>query len=252
MDHVTITTSDGVSLSVRTWKPAGTPRAHVVLVHGFSASTADQKVLAVAGALTTAGLDVFAYDARGHGRSGGATTLGNLERHDVAAAVEAVRASSTSAPVVIVGASMGAIAALHYAADPKHEVDGVVTVSCPAHWRLPRNARGVISAIMTQTPFGRRFALRRMGVRVAPPSRRSAPPVELIAQVHVPLAIVHGRADPFIAAAGAEELLAASNEPHRLEIVDGLAHAFDPADVVAGPIVSAVDWVLSAQHRADA
>jgi fermentation-respiration switch protein FrsA (DUF1100 family) len=105
---------------------------------------------------------------------------------------------------------------------------------------------------MTHTPFGRRFALRRMGVRVAPPSPRSAPPVELVAGVHVPLAIIHGSADPFIPVADAEALLAASNQPHRLRIVDGLAHAFDPADVVATPIVDAVDWVLGAGHRSDA
>jgi alpha-beta hydrolase superfamily lysophospholipase len=252
MDHVTITTTDGVRLSVRTWKPAGAPRAHVVLVHGFTASTADQKVLAVAGALTSAGFDVFAYDARGHGRSGGATTLGNLERHDVAAAVEAVRETATSAPVVVVGASMGAIAALHYVTVTDLPVDGVVTISCPAQWKLPRNARGIISAVMTHTPFGRRFALRRMGVRVAPPSPRSAPPLELVAQVHVPLAIIHGRADPFIPPADAEALFAASNEPHCVEIVDGLTHAFDPADVAAPPIVTAVDWVLTAGRRADA
>jgi alpha-beta hydrolase superfamily lysophospholipase len=254
MDHVTITTSDGVRLSVRTWKPAGPARAHVVLVHGFSASTADRKVLAVAGELTSAGFDVFAYDSRGHGRSGGATTLGNLERHDVAAAVEAVRATSTTGPIVIVGASMGAIAALHYSTVADHPVDGLVTISCPARWKLPRNARGVISAVMTHTPFGRRFALRRMGVRVASPSPRSsprsAPPVDLVGLVHVPVAIIHGRADPFIRVADAEALDAAANEPHRLVVVDGLAHAFDPADVVTQPIVDAVDWVLSAGERA--
>jgi alpha-beta hydrolase superfamily lysophospholipase len=250
MDHVTITTADGIKLSVRTWRPAGPARAHVVLVHGFSASTADQKLLAVAGELTTAGFGVFSYDARGHGRSGGATTLGNLERLDVAAAVEAVRATSTAGPVVIVGASMGAIAALHYATVAEQPVDGVVTISCPARWKLPRNARGVISAMMTHTPFGRRFALRRMGVHIARPSPRSAPPVELVAEVRVPLAIVHGRADPFIPVSDAEALYAASNEPHRLEVVDLLAHAFDPADVVVAPIVEAVDWILAARRNA--
>ena len=91
-----------------------------------------------------------------------------------------------------------------------------------------------------------------MGVRVAPPSPRSAPPLELVPQVHVPFAIIHGRADPFIPPADAEALFAASNEPHCVEIVDGLAHAFDPADVVAPPIVTAVDWVLTAGRRADA
>jgi alpha-beta hydrolase superfamily lysophospholipase len=251
MDHVTITTSDGVRLSVRTWKPSGTPRAHVVLVHGFTASTADRKVLSVAGDLTSAGFDVFAYDARGHGRSGGATTLGNLERHDVAAAIEAVRATNTTGPIVVVGASMGAIAALHSATVAERPVDGIVTISCPALWKLPRNARGVISAVMTHTPFGRRFALRRMGVRVAPPSKRSAPPIELVTSVHVPLAIIHGRRDPFIPVTDAEALFAAANEPRRLDLVDDLAHAFDPAEVVSAPIVAAVDWVLSAAHRAD-
>jgi alpha-beta hydrolase superfamily lysophospholipase len=218
-------------------------------VHGFSASTADRKLLAVAGELTTAGFDVFSYDARGHGRSGGATTLGNLERHDVAAAVEAVRATSTTGPIVVVGASMGAIAALHYTTVAEHPVDGVVTVSCPARWKLPRNARGVISAVMTHTPFGRRFALRRMGVRVAPPSPRSAPPVELVTEVHVPIAIIHGRADPFIPVSDAEDLYSASNEPHRVEIIDQLAHAFDPADVVVAPIVEAVDWILETRQE---
>jgi hypothetical protein len=89
-------------------------------------------------------------------------------------------------------------------------------------------------------------------VRVAPPMRRAAPPVELVTEVHVPLAIVHGRADPFIAIEDAQALDAAANEPHRLDLVDRLGHAFDPADVVTAPIVTAVDWVLSAERRADA
>ena len=77
------------------------------------------------------GFDVVSYDARGHGRSTGESTLGDLEQHDVAAAVALARTRSSD--VVLVGASMGAIAALRYAAtDP--ELRGVVAVSCPARW----------------------------------------------------------------------------------------------------------------------
>ncbi len=190
---------------------------------------------------------MLAYDARGHGRSGGETTLGHLEQHDVAAAVDAVRGDDREMPVVIVGASMGAIAALRYAVSPSRPIDGVVVVSCPARWRLPRNARGLISALVTQTNFGRRFATKKMGVRIAPRAPRAAPPIELVPKVHVPLAILHGRVDPFIAPAEAEALFAVAHEPRRLDLVDGLAHAFDPADKSAGPIVAAVEWALASR-----
>ena len=93
------------------------------------------------------------------------STLGDLERHDVAAAVDAARDRSDR--VVLVGASMGAIAALRYAA-ATDDLAGVVSVSCPARWRLPRNLRGVAAAGLTRTRVGRALASRWMGVQVAP------------------------------------------------------------------------------------
>ena len=67
----------------------------------------------------------------------GESTLGDLERHDVAVAVEVARERSER--VVVVGASMGAIAALRYAVTDD-DLAGTVIVSCPAGWRLPHNA----------------------------------------------------------------------------------------------------------------
>ena len=54
------------------------------------------------------------YDGRGQGDSGGLCTLGDAERHDVAAAVAFAREHADR--VVVVGASMGAIAVLRHAA----------------------------------------------------------------------------------------------------------------------------------------
>ncbi|HSO96268.1 MAG TPA: alpha/beta fold hydrolase, partial [Acidimicrobiia bacterium] len=197
------------------------------------------KVLTLIDALGAAGFDGIAYDARGHGRSGGEATLGDQERFDVAAAVTAVGASR---PVVLVAASAGAIAALRFAAAAPGALDGVVTVSCPAWWRLPRNGRGLLSMLITQTPFGREFARRQMGVRIARCGPRPAPPVELVGEVDAPVAIVHGRADPFISVDAAEALFTAAREPRRLEVVEGLGHAFEPAATPA--IVAALDWCL--------
>ena len=67
------------------------------------------------------------------------------------------RRSQSGQAVVIVGASMGAIAALRYAAGPVVDpgLVGVVAVSSPAGWRLPRNARSVLAAGLTRTRLGR-------------------------------------------------------------------------------------------------
>jgi uncharacterized protein len=237
---VELVTADGVRLAATGWRADPPARGTVVLVHGFGACCAEVKVVALAEALRDHGFDVVAYDARGHGASGGTTTLGDDEHLDVAAAVGAVAPSGR--PLVLVGASMGAIAALRYAATHPDGLTGVVTVSCPARWKLPRNARGVLSALLTQTPLGRNVARRHMGVRIASRVARAAPPVELAAALSVPLAVIHGRDDPFISAEDATLLYDTAHEPRRLDLVEGLGHAFDTPAVA--PVLAAVDWCI--------
>src|ERR1019366_8187336 len=108
---------------------------------------------------------------------------------------------------------------------------GVVAVSCRARWRLPLNARGLASALLTRTPLGRHVARTRMGVRIAPGGARAAPPVELVGALGVPLAFVHGRRDRFLAVENAERLYAAAAEPRRLVLVDELGHGFEAESV---------------------
>jgi pimeloyl-ACP methyl ester carboxylesterase len=231
--------SDGVRLRGRQWGTRRPEGVAIVLVHGFAASSADEKVVAVAEALADTGHTVLSVDSRGHGDSGGAVTFGDAERLDVGAAVTA----AGPGPVILVGASMGAIGALRHAvAGDEHAIVGVVTVSCPARWKLPRNARGVASALLTHTPPGRWAARRYLGVRIAEPGPRPAPPIELVPEVRVPLALIHGRADPFIPVADAELLAAAARHPRRLELVDRMGHAFEPESIT--PVVESVTWVL--------
>lgn len=241
-------TVDGVSLAARAWFAAGDPCAAVVLAHGFSADTADPHVVAVAEMLQHRGLDVISYDARGHGRSGGLSTLGDLEAHDVEAAVEV--ASGRAGRVLLVGASMGAIAVLRHAATTPAAVDGVVLVSCPSRWSIPRNPRTLLAAGITRTRLGRRVASRHLGVKVAPRWTNPEAPRTLMGRVRVPVAVVHGDSDRFIPISASRDLLtAASPCPTRLWQVAGMGHAFDAASLA--PIGEAVDWALeSAGHRA--
>jgi alpha-beta hydrolase superfamily lysophospholipase len=235
-----ITTLDGLTLGARSWSVPD-PRAVIVLVHGFAASTSDVAVVRQAGAFQAAGLAVISYDGRGHGRSDGRCTLGDLECNDVAAAVAAV--SDQPRPIVVVGASMGAIAALRYAARCDDQpIAGVVAISSPAAWRLPRTPAGVLSACMTRTSIGRALTARKMNVRVARHWTNPEPPKALVGRIRVPVAVVHGQADEFIPVADALELHGECREPRRLALVPGMGHAFDAAGIPA--IQDAVDWVL--------
>jgi alpha-beta hydrolase superfamily lysophospholipase len=170
-------------------------------------------------------------------------TLGDLERFDVAAAVAVARARDRSARVILVGASMGAIASLRFAATDGAALAGLVTVSCPARWRLPRNPRAVLAALLTRTPPGRVVTSRYLGVTVARRWTDPPPPVALAPLVRAPFAVLHGAADPFIPSTAARELYAAARDPRRLDVVPGLRHAFSPRAIA--PVVDAVEWALA-------
>lgn len=251
---LTLRTADGVALAAEVW-PAPQAASAVVVVHGFTSHRRDPSVVAMVDRLRRAGHAVVAYDMRGHGESGGLCTLGDAERHDVAAAAAAAR---TLAPqVVVVGASLGAIAALRHAVDDAG-LAGVVTVSAPARWRL-RTPRAALAALLTRTGAGRRVALR-LGARLDATWRWTEPPDELAGRLSVPLAVVHGTDDRFMPWAEAEILHAAGfrtdpsgAEPgagvgaavrRRLDLVPGMGHAFCARGLDA--ICAAVDWCLAA------
>ncbi len=240
MPRPALATRDDVVLSGRRWLSDAPPRAAVVLVHGFCAHADDPAVTAAATDLHRLGLDVVSYDARGHGRSGGESTLGELEQHDVAAAVEAARERTDR--VVVVGASMGAIAALRYAASDR-TLAGVVSVSCPSRWRLPLNPLGLFSAVLTRTSPGRWLAQRLLRVRIAPRWNYPEAPVGFVSRIESPVAVIHGTADRFIRPTDAEELYEEAGDPRRIDLIEGMGHAFDPLALPA--IRDAVEWALA-------
>jgi len=139
----TLRTEDGVALATTCWLADTPSPATVVICHGFTANKADPKVVALAELLCAGGHEVITYDARGHGDSGGTCTLGKLEGLDVAAVVE--WAATRGNPMVLIGASMGAVAALSYAAD-HDSLAGVIAISRPGDWRLPLRVRSLVTA----------------------------------------------------------------------------------------------------------
>ncbi len=233
-----LVTADGVELVTRTWLVDGDASAVVVLVHGLSASKDHPHVVALAEDIRHRGFDVIAYDARGHGESGGVSTLGDLERHDVAAAV--AWGGTRNARVGVIGASMGAVAALNHAAsDPT--LHGVVVVSSPAEWRIPLRTRALLTAGLVRTAPGRWFAARH-SVRIHPEWNAPEPPRSLAERVTARLAIVHGQRDRLIPFRSSLSVTLASDATRHVVVVPGMGHAFDPKGHHA--ICEALSWVF--------
>ena len=182
----------------------------VVLAHGFAASRIKPAYARLAEALSER-VDVLSLDLRGHGASGGRSTLGDREHLDVAAATAWLRAWGQDR-IVLVGASMGGTAVLH-AASRAVVAAGVVTISAPAWFRSPPPLGPMVALDRLWRSPVRRAGLRAaLGVRLAGPEAWGPPPhpVEMAASIGVPLLAVHGVDDRYFPVDDAERLAAAS------------------------------------------
>jgi len=113
--EVTFAAADGTRLSG--WFAPSTGGPVVILLHGASSTRAD--VMPEAAVLAEAGYAVFAFDARGHGRSDGrAMELGWGGDADVSSAIDVLvdRFGADPGRVALYGASMGGEVALGAAA----------------------------------------------------------------------------------------------------------------------------------------
>lgn len=152
-----VTAEDGVELVGESLAPAGPPRAHVLLIHGFAEHRRRYDVLA--GELAGAGHAVHRFDLRGHGESGGrrghverfADYRGDLER--VAAAVLPA-GSGDGPPAVLLGHSLGGLVALDAVLARPGRYRGLALSSpflAPA-FRLPPFARPFAAAAALVAP----------------------------------------------------------------------------------------------------
>ncbi|MBV9292253.1 MAG: alpha/beta fold hydrolase [Frankiales bacterium] len=226
-DALTLRTDDGERLAARHHRgPDDTDRPlAVVVAHGFTGSIAKPGVVAICARLARyAG--VVAFDFRGHGKSTGHSTLGDLEVHDLAAAVAAARELGYQ-DVVTCGWSMGGSIVLRHGA-LIGDVDAVVSVSAVSRWfyRDTKPMRRVHWAIETRA--GRLLARRMLGTRITPHGWPTVPesPVEVVPRISpIPLLLVHGDADHYFPVEHPQALYDAAREPKELWLLEGFGHA---------------------------
>jgi pimeloyl-ACP methyl ester carboxylesterase len=219
----TLVTDDGVAIEAV--HLPGDRRLGFVLAHGFTQSWQRPALWQAARRLHRFG-GVVAFDFRGHGRSGGVSTVGDKEIYDVDVVVAYARELGYE-QVVTVGFSMGASIVLRHAGligGP----DAVVSVSGPGRWyyRGTLPMRRVHWAV--EHRFGRMVARNFLNTRISGGrwDPVPVPPADAAARIApTPLLIVHGDRDEFFPADHAEQLFEAAHQPKELWIVPGFGHA---------------------------
>jgi dienelactone hydrolase len=193
--------------TLRAWFiPAGathTPAPGLVLVHGWSRNAS--QLLHLAPLLHAAGFAVLLFDARGHGSSAadGPITIRKF-REDVSSAVDylAERPEVDAARIGAIGHSIGASGSILAAAADKR-IRALVSSSAFADPR-PLTARVLESKHLPPFLFlalVQWFIERWLGAGMD-----EFAPVRQVAQIAVPLLLLHGAGDHFIPASDMDAL----------------------------------------------
>ena len=153
--------ADGTNLLVRHWPAgaaaggawAGAPWASLLLVHGLSDHSGRYEH--VGDQLAAAGLDVWAYDHRGNGGSGG--RRGDVAHwsqlhDDLAERLLAVRRSAAGRPVVLYGHSLGGLIVLGYLLSDRPRPELVVVTAPGLDSTLPAWKKGLARVLGRVTP----------------------------------------------------------------------------------------------------
>ena len=236
---LTLVTDDGVAIDAV--HLPGDRDVAFVLAHGFTLSWQHGAVWKVASRLRQAG-GVVSFDFRGHGRSGGLSTVGDLEIRDLDVAVRYARELGYQR-IAAVGFSMGASVVLRYAG-LIGGLDAAVSVSGPGHWyyRGTVPMRRVHWAV--ERRLGRMITRTWLKTRISPAGWNPVPmpPDEAAALISpTPLLIVHGDKDLYFPASHGQRLYDAAGEPKELWIEPGFGHAESGAD---GPLLDRIaQWV---------
>jgi pimeloyl-ACP methyl ester carboxylesterase len=208
--------------------PVGGPA--IVLAHGFTGDLERPHVRRAA-AVFAQRAAVVTFSFRGHGRSGGRSTVGDREVLDLAAAVEWAR-SLGHTHVVTVGFSMGGSVVLRHAALHKGRTgartDAVVAVSAPARWYYRGTAPMRRVHWVVTRPTGRIVGRLGLRTRIQPYDWDPVPmsPVESVPLIApTPLLVVHGDSDPYFPLDHPAMLAEAAAGGAELWLEPGMGHA---------------------------
>jgi predicted alpha/beta-hydrolase family hydrolase len=197
-------------------RAAWRPGALVVLAHGAGAGQRHPFMVAIAGGLAEAGIDVvtfnFLYAEQRRRAPDTAPALEDCFRR----AIEAARGKDdlASRPLFIGGKSMGGRIATHLAAQGGDGIKGVIALGYPLH----------------------------------PPGKPEQPRIAHLPSIRAPMLIVQGERDPFGTPSELEPVIATMPAPVALHVVAGGDHSLSvrgrPRDDTFSPVLTVIgSWV---------
>jgi acylglycerol lipase len=219
----------GIAIHTRSWQPAGTARAVMVLVHGFNSHSG---YMVWAGEQFAAnGFATFALDLRGRGQSEGERFyVENLADYltDIDTLVGMARAEHPGLPIYMLGHSAGGVTAASYAYEHQDDVAGLVCESFAFDVGLPHLVQLAIEGVAKLAPHAHLFSLNNADfsrdpavverMNNDPLIHKESQPAEtarvlLLAadslkehmpSLKVPVLIIHGTADKAARSAGSQ------------------------------------------------
>jgi len=221
-EELQLKTAEGIMLSC--WLiPAGeNARGTVIFLHGVS----ECKIvgLPITQRLHAVGFNVFLYDSRRHGESGGSVcTYGFYEKLDVPTIINYLesRQDLTLGRIGLMGSSMGAAVAIQVAALDAR----VAAIVAESGFASLRKVYDEYQKRMIKIPWHylRNLVIKR-SEQMAHFKASLVSPVEAVKQVHVPLLIMHGTADNKIPSSASELVFRNAHEPKELWLIPGARH----------------------------
>jgi pimeloyl-ACP methyl ester carboxylesterase len=221
-EDLSLMTPDGVKLSCWLIAQKKKVRGTVIYLHGLG----DCKIggVALSRFLYSHGYNIFLYDSRHHGESGGRyCTYGFYEKHDVSTVIDYLldREELKTGKVALFGTSMGAAVAIQAAA-----IDiRISAIVAEASFTTFRSIAVDYQRRLIKLPwhFLRNVALAR-SQKVAGFKARFVSPIQDVKRLHCPALFVHGREDTFIDVQYSKELFESAPEPKQLLLIDGAHH----------------------------
>ena len=161
MKESSFKTADGLSIFTRSWKPEGTPRAVIALVHGFNAHSG--YMTWPGEQFASHGLAAYALDLRGRGRSDGERFyIDKFSDYtgDVDQLVEIARAENPGLPVYVLGHSAGGVIASTYVFEHQDKIAGLICESFALDVGIPDVAGLLIKGLSHLAPHLHIFTLK--------------------------------------------------------------------------------------------
>ena len=258
------TGADGTPLHLRHWTPTGMPWATVLIVHGIAEHSGRYE--RTGRLMAEAGLDVHAFDIRGHGLSGGRRVYVRRWEDfldDLELRLRAVREPGRA--LVLFGHSMGALIALTYVCSDRPAPDLLVLSAPPLGAAVPAWQRSLVpilsrlapTLVLTNPISGDQLARDpavgiasfadplvqprstvRLGAELLKAMRRGRAG---LGRLHVPTLVIHGGADTLVPTEVSEPLATVPGVERR--VLPGLRH--ETLNEPEGPqvVAAVVEWL---------